>query len=246
MNLTEEKKQSYRCWLQQEFIRKTALNPKFSIRSFSKQLGLNSGTLSQVLSGKRPITIRFIQAIQPKVGLPPQFNLSSDTYSIIDQDTLTILTHWYHYAILELTLIKGFKSDSAWISKKLDIPKVEIEYAIERLLRTGLLVKRGGKLVKAKVFLTNYKDNQTSNAHKMYQRQLIQKALIAIDECPQDEKDITSITIAANSEKIEKAKDKIKKFRRELALFLEDNQGDSVYQLTIQLFPSTKKEYRGS
>lgn len=240
MSLTEEKKQSYRYWLQQEFIRKTALNPRFSIRSFSKQLGLNSGTLSQILSGKRPITAKLIQSIEPKIGLPPQFNLSGDAYSIIDQDSLTILTHWYHYAILELTLTKGFKSDSTWISKKLDIPKAEVDYAIERLLRVGLLLKKKEKLVKSQTFLTNYKGSQTSQAHKEYQRQLIQKALIAIDECSQEEKDITSITIAANSKKIESAKEKIKQFRRELATYLEDSQGDSVYQLTIQLFPSTK------
>lgn len=239
MKVTEEQKQSYRFWLQQEFIRKTALNPKFSIRSFSRQLGLNSGSLSQILAGKRPVTSKLIQTLEPKLGLPPKFHLG-DQYNFIDDETITILTHWYHYAILELTLIKGFKSDVEWISKKLDVPKVEIGYAIERMLRAELLAKKNGKLVKTQKFLSNFKGNQTSAAHKEYQRQLIQKALIAIDECPQEDKDITSITMPTNKEKLKEAKEKIKKFRRELSAFLEDCEGDSVYQFTLQLFPITK------
>jgi uncharacterized protein (TIGR02147 family) len=240
MKITEEQKQSYRFWLQQEFIRKTALNPKFSIRSFSKQLGLNSGSLSQILAGKRPVTSKLIKTLEPKLGLPPKFHLS-DQYNFVDEESITILTHWYHYAILELTLIEGFKSDIDWISKRLDVPKVEISYAIERLLRAGLLIKKKDKLIKTQKFLTNYKNGQTSAAHKEYQRQLVQKALIAIDECPQDEKDITSITMPTNKEKLEQAREKIKNFRRELSAFLEDCEGDSVYQFTLQLFPVTKK-----
>jgi uncharacterized protein (TIGR02147 family) len=239
MKITEEQKQSYRFWLQQEFIRKTALNPKFSVRSFSKQLGLNSGTLSQILAGKRPVTSKLVRSLEPKLGLPPQFNLG-DRYNFIDEETITIFTHWYHYAILELSLIKGFKSDVEWISKKLDIPKVEVGYAIERLLRVGLLTNKNGKLIKTQKFLTNYTGAQTSAAHKEYQRQLIQKALIAVDECPQEDKDITSITMPTNKNKLEEAREKIKKFRRELSAFLEDCEADSVYQFTMQLFPVTK------
>jgi hypothetical protein len=43
----------------------------------------------------------------------------------------------------------------------------------------------------------------------------------------------------ANSKKIKEAKDKIKKFRRELCDFLEDGNHDSVFQLCIQLYPLT-------
>jgi uncharacterized protein (TIGR02147 family) len=163
-------------------------------------------------------------------------------FSVVKADIFAAISDWYHYAILDLTLLKGFKGDPSWIAAKLNISVNEAKFAIERLKRLEMLVEKNGKLEKAKGFYSNFEDGETSSAHKEYQRQVISKALLAVDNCPQEKKDITSITIAANSRKIKEVKEKIKKFRREICRYMEDGNGDSIYHLTIQLYPVTNFE----
>src|SRR6185312_10612943 len=101
--------------------------------------------------------------------------------------------------------------------------------AVDRLFRLGFLVQDGKTWRKGQSKYSNYTEGETSAAHKEYQRQVIQKALQAIDLCPQERKDITSMTIAADSKKLSGAKTIVKKFRRELCQYLEDGKRDSVY-----------------
>ena len=157
-------------------------------------------------------------------------------------DSFTAISEWYHYAILELTYVSGFKSDAKWIAKKLSITVEEAKAATERLKRLGLLLEENGSLIKSSKLLTNLSFVNTSAAHQELQRQIIEKSLFAIDGCNQDEKDITSMTMAIDVANLPKAKEIIKKFRRELCALLEDGEQSQVYNLAIQLYPISNKQ----
>ena len=60
---------------------------------------------------------------------------------------------------------------------------------------------------------------------------------MAIDDCPAESKDITSITMAIDTANIEKAKKLIAKFRRDLCTLLDHGDQTFVYNLGIQLYP---------
>lgn len=226
--------------LQAEFARRMRVNSRYSIRAFANHIGINSSTLSQILSGKRMLSIDKIITICKKIGItPPQDNTHNEEYSMIDLDNFAVISDWYHFAILDLTLIKSFKADPKWIAHRLSIQPIEASHALERLKRLGLLIEKDGQLVKSKNFFSNYSEGATSAALKEYQRQIINKALIAIDSCAQDLKDITSITIAADSKKILQAKEKIKRFRRDLCKFMESGDRDCVFHFALQLYPVT-------
>lgn len=245
MDTEQDQYLEFRLWLQDEFSKRCRTNSNYSLRAFAKQLDFDSSTLSQILSGKRIVSERIVKRIYHRIGKAPQADNSkkdSMKYMLLSMDAFTVISDWYHYAIMDLTQIKGFKSEPQWIAAKLDISPLEAKLAIERLLRLGMLAEKYGKLKLAVQNNTNYIEGQSSSAHKEYQRQIITKALHAIDNCPSDKKDITSMTIAANSKKIIESKEKIKKFRRELCLFLEDGVKDSVYHLGVQLYPVTKIE----
>lgn len=232
----------FRLWLQEEFSRRCRTNTSFSIRAFAKYLGVDSSALSQILSGKRRVSDKMMERFFTRLESRADFqnkNNKAEPYSIIQADVFAVIADWHHFAILDLTLLKGFKSDPCWIASKLDISLSQTQFAIERLKRLGMLAEKNGKLKKAKSLYSNYIEGASSSAHKEYQRQVIGKALTAIDHCPQEKKDITGITIAANSKKLAEAKEKIKAFRRELCAFMEDGEGDSVYHLTLQLYPVT-------
>ncbi len=250
----DNKQEMFRLWLQKQFTDRCKKNSKYSLRSFAKYLNIDPSTLSQILNGKRKISIKATQDLCNKLSATTnelqrfgllEGQLDTDlNYQQLNLDMFSVISEWYHYAILELTFISGFKSDPKWIAKQLSITVHEAQSAIERLKRLGLLLEENNNLIKSSRRLTNYGSINTSQAHKELQRQILAKAQIAIDECPQEQKDITSMTMAIDPKNLDKAKLLIRNFRRELCELLEDGDQEIVYNLGIQLYPiSNKKEH---
>ena len=67
--------------------------------------------------------------------------ITRPTYTTIDTEQFKSMANWYHLAILNLTKVKGFKSEPRWIAKRLGISSIEARDAIERLLALGLLTE---------------------------------------------------------------------------------------------------------
>lgn len=251
---------NYQTWLTREFTNRCNKNPKYSIRAFADLLKMNSSTVSQILSGKRQISAKMIKRFCDILGASPKeenalikfANLKNsrnqieaetleDNFQQLTLDAYALISDWYHYAILELTFVQDFQSNPRWISNKLGITAIEANIAIERLKRLELIEEANGKLTKTEAFITNFSDGVTSNALKNLQRSILKMALDAIDNTPQEEKDITSMTFAIDETKMSEAKKCIKKFRREMSQLLESGKQTRVYNLGIQLYPISKK-----
>lgn len=249
-NLSPLELSYFKIWLQEEFTRRCAVNSRYSLRAFAKSLELDASTVSKMLSGKRRISRVMLRKIEEKLGMAFIFDAEGmqenlgKRYTLLSKDLFRVISDWYHFAILDLTLLKTFVSNPEWIAHQLGISVIEASSGIDRLKRLELLGEDGNRLVKTKTSFSNYKEGHTSGAHKEYQRQVVQKALHAIDGCPQELKDITSMTIAGNSKKIVEVKEVIKRFRRELANFMEDGDGDAVFHLAVQLYPVTALEHK--
>lgn len=256
----ELKTLNYRHWLSEEFSKRCRKNPKYSIRAFAELLGLNSSTVSQLLSGKRKASVKMVKrlasmlAVEPEKQealirfinnnkyLPPGSEDSQDrAYRQLTLDAYALIADWYHYAILEMTFLNDFKSEPKWIANKLGITAAEAKIAIERLKRLELIREESGVLYKTENFITNFSDGVTSSALKRLQRSVLEMGLDAIDNIAPEDKDITSMTFAIDKSKLPQAREKIKSFRREMCQFLETGDRDSVYHLGIQLYPIIKK-----
>lgn len=213
-----------------------------------------------MLNGKRPITNDMKVRIGLALGLEPQKidqmrsqpdrrkKTKSDQIpksAEIQQltlDTFSIISDWYHYAILELIKVRGFQPDHAWIAKALGITRSEVNIAVERLSRVGLLdtntkewrdLSENGKA-------TNIDSQLTSAGSRKLQKQILEKSIAALQTLPLDVRNHTSITVAVNPEDIPIAKEKIKEFRRDLADFFESNaKPREVYHVSISLYPIT-------
>ena len=250
-------KTTFRLWLQSKLMEKIKANPRYSLRAFANYLEMDASSVSQILSGKRKASTKVINQIGEKLSLSPiqlnQFlkegsrsktnslNENTDNYELIAEDAFAYTSNWYHGAILELTFIESFRNDPQWIANTLSISVTEVKMAIERMIRIGILTEEDKTLKKTNKFLTNFRPGLTSSAHKELQRQILKKGLEAIDNCPQEDKDITSMTMSIDIDKLPEAKKLIEKFRRDLCQFLEDGQQSRVYQLGIQLYPLSKE-----
>jgi uncharacterized protein (TIGR02147 family) len=221
---------------------------------------MDASSVSQLLNGKRRASRKVIEKICDRIGAdgeqkqlfakiasdrrrgtadPLSYSLSTK-YSFLTKDQFSVISEWYHYAILELTFVQNFKSSASWIARSLGITTAVAQAAIERLEGLGLLTREKGRLVKTKKFITNFEPGMTSSALKNLQKQVIQMSADAIEMIPQGEKDITSMTMAIDVNKIDEARKLIAKFRRDLSQFMEDGPQSRVFHLGIQLYPVSK------
>lgn len=248
---------TFRLWLQSELMQRCKRNSQYSLRSFATLLEMDASSVSQIIAGKRKASNKVINHICDKLSAPQDLRQSfmelaqkktsktqskeEHNYRIVAEDVFAYISNWYHYAILELTFVDGFENNPAWIARMLSLTTTEVKMAIERLIRLNLLSDENGRLTKTNKFITNFAPGQTSAAHKELQKQVIQMGLDAMENVPQLEKDITSMTMAIDVDKLPEAKKLITKFRRELCEFLEDGHQTRVYQLGLQLYPISKK-----
>jgi uncharacterized protein (TIGR02147 family) len=237
-----------RKYLADEFAQRAQKNPAYSLRAFARNLDLDSSYLSKILNGKRQLTSRTIINLCRKLGMgpdeiqkfinaPQKPQRRRDLFTSLDIDNFKIISEWYHFAILELVRLDDFVPDAQWIAKTLKITFAEALAAVERLKRVGLISETAGRW-QINGFNTTTNNNFTNEALKKLQKQFLEKAIQALDEVPYQERDQSGMTMAVSSDRLEKAKEKIKKFRRDLMDFLEGGEEkDRVYQLTISLFP---------
>ncbi len=236
------------------YLERRAKNPNYSTRAFARDLGISQTLLSLIMSGKRSLSAKIALQISASLGLSNQEQgallgeqLTSGQRSThfvdYDSECFRTLSQWYHLAILDLTLTRGFKSDRLWIARRLGITPIEAADAIERLIQLGFLVLEKGKIRKSRdhiYFTPRQADTAIANHHK----QMIGKALAQLDDRSAtafDSRSITSMTFTTSASQIDEANQRIKKFQEELVAFLEKKTvGEEVYQLNVQLFPLTK------
>jgi plasmid maintenance system antidote protein VapI len=247
---------NFRALLQSELIQRCKANPNYSLRSFARALHIEASSLSQLLNGKRPVTQKMKLRLGSALGMSVQQlksipveeldkseQASLPDYQHLTLDAFAVISDWYHYAILELTYVKGFKSDAAWIARRLGITKSEANIAIERMLRLELLtVNSKGQWVDASQdgMLTHLTKSSTSDAARRYQCQLLELSQRSVQEIPLSRRNHTSATFCFDPNDLPKAIERITEFRRQFAAeFQPGERAREVYQIQISLFPLT-------
>lgn len=244
-----------RHWLNERFLDCRRRNPSFSLRAFSRRLGISPATLSQILSGKRSFTSRTaISAVkrlcenddvaQQTLGLLlelPQTTLQSNEPKALHPDLFRVISDWYYYPILSLSEVPGSRACPNWIARRLGISAAEAQAALIRLKRLGLI----------EIHKTRYRQrSETVAVHsetfdvglRNHLFQNLKKAEESLDRDPIGKRDFSTITMSVNSKKLPEARRMIKKFRRQLSALLEDGEREIVYTLAIQLFPVDRGE----
>lgn len=248
--------------LRQELLERCKRNQAYSLRAFAAHLEMDASTLSKILKGKRPLGKKMILQLGAKIGLTTEEigaflskeNTVSDSaervrFEQLNLDRFAIISDWYHFAILELMEVKGFQPNSSWIASALGLKSIEVEAAIDRLKRVGLLkVKADGNWEDLSGgFTTSIGPDMISTAHRRLQEQFLQKATEALANTPIDERDHSTMTMAVDRSRLPAAREKIRRFRRELATFLVEGEArDEIFNLNIALFPITKLNERKS
>ena len=248
----------FRMFLQADLARRCRSNPRYSLRSYAMFLGVSPSFLSHLLHGKRPVTRATLDKLSKKIGMDPktidgfvryhfenhdQEKSSAVRMMELTMDKFQIISDWYHYAILELTLVDGFCPQAKWVAKSLGITVSEVHAAVERLQRVGLLT-----LTEAGHWVVNPEGNTTigndySNmALRHLQRQVLEKSIVALETQPIEQRDHSSVTMAVDSSLMPELKSCIKAFRRQMIGFQEKSaKKDQIYHLSVSIYPVLEK-----
>ena len=162
----------------------------------------------------------------------------------LDLKSFEAISCWYFSALREMVRLKDFKEDSHWIAKKLcqNISPKKIKKSIESLLELGMLKRNSKHKLIQGVNATSTSEDIASEAIKVHHEQMITLANQAIRKCPVQERSITGTSFCLNRKNIPKAKKLISDFRTQFLQIVEEQQGESIYQLNIQLFPLTGED----
>lgn len=243
--------------LRDELKSRQAKNPNFSMRSFARWLGVSPAQLSQLLSGKRPMTIKMATNISIKLGLSPvEYSELLNSYllesnrvpesqpiSSLSEDQFRLIADWYHFAILSLTKLPRAKSDSQWIARQLGISVAEAREAVSRLIRLGLLeIKPQFRQIGSPVMVES---SIPSAAIQKFHKQLLSLVIEKIDLVPLEDRDLQAVTMQVNRKKLPKARKIIDEAITKVMGLLESGPPSDVYSLSVQLVPLTPTDSKG-
>jgi hypothetical protein len=251
---------SFRLLLQSELVRRCADNPQYSLRAFAMHLGADHSTLGQQIRGKRPLTPASIETLGRALGLD---RARIDAYVASEhllvaaaaagrearelaRDTASLVSDWWHFAILELLRLPAFRPDSRWIARVLGIPVDDVNRALSALLHLRLMEMRdAAKWVDTSGDAALSFEDFTRVAVERYADEMRRLTIEAAGAVPSTRRDKRSLTVAVATSRVPEAIEAIARFHRELAALLESagrDERDAVYKLETDFFPLTRAE----
>lgn len=224
-------------------------NPAYSLRAFARFLEISPATLSQIISGKRGVSVKRLDAIVKKLGLSPKQQLKAmDIKStanrktvMLQEDEFKLISEWYHFAILSLGELKDNQADSRWIARRLNISLNQANQAMVRLERLGIIEVNAGKFKQVGNPLKTTTDIPSASIRN-YHKGLLSLAQNKLETVDVKKREYSSVTMAINTKKIKQAKELTQKYKEDMLALLDEGKLDEVYQLSIQLFPLSQKE----
>ncbi len=255
---------NYREFLKAALVERQKKNPQFSLRAFAKQLGLSPAGLTRILQGQKNLSLDRASEIARKLALGEketeylytliqmgstknadvkaafqdrlnQIRGTTPTYDL-SVDHFKLISDWYHLAIYEMVDVDGVDFTPAGIASFLGISKPEAELAIARLLRLELITIENGRPRR----LTNdlLVSSQIPNeAMRKHYRQILDKALKAVDEQSPSEKVIGTQTFAFDPEQLPEASKLTAQYLQAMCeLAARSSKRTEMYQLFTEFF----------
>jgi uncharacterized protein (TIGR02147 family) len=142
----------------------------------------------------------------------------------LDLDTFQLFSVWHHCTILELIQVQGFQTDSRWIAKTLGIAADEVNIALQRLLRLGLLEMSSPNRWKDKSGDAEFHSAALSEvACNKISQEIHELAIEAIRRIPGQYRGHRQMMIAVDSRRLPRLKVLTDEFMKELRALVSDS-----------------------
>ncbi len=221
----------------------------YSLRSFARKAGVSVATLSNLKSGRIPLTrdtaercLIGLNILTPEnyklLGqLPRRRKFKADLKVSESDEVIEVMTDGISLSIVSMLEADNFLGTIDNLSKKMRLQKREINRSISSLKRIGLVKEESpGIFMSTKEKLSTPIDipnGRIRNFHRMD----LERVAKSLDEVPIDCRDSGAITVVTSLERIQEAKQRIREFRRSLIDFLEQGEKKEVFRFITHLIP---------
>lgn len=244
--------------LKTEFTERKTRNSRYSLRAFSKYLGLDVSVLSRLINQKIPISLKLLnklhqkglfdrqtflhfQEIIVKERVDPKNKWGLDSFFNEDElDKFKLIQEWHFLAIIELLQLKDFEFSEVSIAKKLGLSQKVAKEAISKLKRLKIVTLTKDKKWKATLgYQALLEKNLFALAMKERQKEILQKAALDVLNLKDDEFEQCSFCFSIDEELMPEAKKRMHEFKKKLAkdLSKKSKKKNRVYEFSISLFP---------
>jgi len=162
------------------------------------------------------------------------------------RDQYEFYSKWYHPTIRELITMVNTRDDFKRIARliKPAISPRQVSESIKLLLRLSLIKKTANGYAQTNKIITSGNEVQSLAIQNFHIQNMV-LASESIDTVPSNERDISCLVIGLDKKGFENIKSYIQKVRNKILKDVEKiDPADSVYHLSIQMFPTAKKEIK--
>ncbi|MCE3011530.1 MAG: TIGR02147 family protein [Proteobacteria bacterium] len=236
-----------------EYQHRKARNPHYSLRSFAAQLGMGSGALSEIINGKRNLSVTRAKLLCEKLNLSEKeqqeiLRSVKDTNqsqrednelkpTLLQQKLYEVISSPLCISILALADLDDFELSTSYITHKLGVKPEKVTQALTLMRKTGLIEE--DKIVDDFFVST---DGIPSRMIKNFHHEMLENAQVAIEEQDLHKRDISGITFAFDAQDLPKIKKEIQSFQTKLLKKYTKEKKDALYQLEVALFSLLKDE----
>jgi uncharacterized protein (TIGR02147 family) len=229
-------------------------NISYSMRSFARDLSVDSGTLSQIMSGSRKISEALANKIYKNLSLDESdketffrfYNLQRQldqkiNYTSYESTEISKAHTWIVFIILNLIDVSALQISEEKIANDLEIDESVVNEILLKLIKKGIVVRDSkGRLLRG-VYNLETPDNVSNEFLRESHLKNLSIAKSRIKDTHLDQRDFSSMTLKFEESRMDEARNLIRKFQDDFCKIFETSSADSVYKLNIQLFsPFTK------
>ncbi|NJL23805.1 MAG: TIGR02147 family protein [Calothrix sp. SM1_5_4] len=250
-------------FLKDELRRRVRLNPRYSLRSFARNLRMSPGALSEVLSGRRQLSLKSVPNVAQAIGLSAvesrhllhlaqlakaaknkdlrelERRARVRDEAMLDEQIFALVSEWYHFAILNLLECDGFEWKASWISRRLGISLIQARMAMDLLLRLGLVRREKDRYIGKNEVVLSPREIPSA-AVRNHHRQILEKAIQALEGQALTERDITGSGFALDPACLPAIKKELSEFQDRLVAKYSAGSKTEVYFLEVALFKLTQ------
>lgn len=233
--------------LKRELKRRKLKNTAISMRALAKDLKVSPASLSRVISQERSLSKTVAKRVAERLKLntkeTEKFVVGQIVHGrkdLVSEQALAykIIAEWEHYAIFEYLKMTGSVAKRE-VSSQFEIPFARLDQVLQNLELAKLIEVKLGQIYKLSPGLKTTED-VPSQALLDSHEQNAEIALRKLKTVPIESRDFSCVVLPVELDKVDFAKELIRKFRKDFIAVMGSETSKAIYQMNIQLFPLTK------
>lgn len=209
--------------LRQALEERMRRNSVYSMRSFARDLMMAPSTLSEVMSGKKKLSLKKTNELIELLKIPEWQgdllknqiieNQNEDIAAVevklpekLNENAVKSLTSNLDLGILEATHLKSFKPEFEWLAKKLDVTLDQVTFAVDRLQSVGLLrINEDGEWVDLSPFFSST-DGIPSRSIRAFHADVLSLARKKVLTQSVNERTVKTVVFSLEEEQVSEAR----------------------------------------